>query len=250
MSPVAAHHALVELHRNQRAATRQGLTTSLGALPGRQTTVGDAIALAEGGRAKVLTLARRAFAVCVTLVLIEGVSLVGAQERPESRRQEKWRLSWNIVDRGFVSWGAEAHFTSREDCLAAQGNAVQHKMAELQSRGNDVTENNATIVEKHREGRAVLSVVRFSCTEENDWIIVIAHQPRRGPMSEDRFGLFFTEEKCIDALEVEVDFKAKSLQKLGHAVSAMRLTTKDWILTTTEETGQPRAITTYRCVAR
>jgi hypothetical protein len=195
--------------------------------------------------------ARRELVACLILVLLDGLSLVAhSQEHPESRKQEQWRLSWSIVNRGFVSWGAEAHFTSRDDCLAAQGNAVQRKMVELQSLGNDVTENNATIVEKRREDQAVLSVVHFSCNEEKDWIIVIAHQPRGRPVSEDRFGLFSTEEKCIDALEVEVDFKTKSLQKLGDALSAIRSTTKDWTLTTTEETGQVRAITTYRCVTR
>jgi hypothetical protein len=199
----------------------------------------------------VLTL-RRVLAVCVILVLIDGVSLVGSQERTESRGQEKWRLSWNIVDRGFVSSGAEAHFTSGGDCRAAQRNAVQRKVAELQSQGNDITENDATIIEKRRADQAVLTVVRFFCIEEKDWIIMVTRQPHRGRAYEDRFGLFSTEEKCIEALELEVDFKARSLQKLGDAVSVVHSTTTNWTLTSTEafgtEAGQLRGITTYTCV--
>jgi hypothetical protein len=69
----------------------------------------------------VLILARRTLVVSVTLVLLNGVSsIVLSQEFPESRRQEKWRLSWNIVDRAVVSSG-NAKFISEEDCRAAKG---------------------------------------------------------------------------------------------------------------------------------
>ena len=200
----------------------------------------------------VLMLARRTLVVSVTLVLLNGVSFVVlSQELPESRRQEKWRLSWNIVDRGVVSSG-DAKFISEEDCRAAKDKAIQRKKEELQSLGNDVTENDATIIiERRREDRAVLTIVQFYCTEERDWIIVIAHYGR-GAVSEDRIGSFSTAEQCIDALELEVDFKAKSLQKLGYHVSAERPTTTNWTVTTKAfgtEAGPPHHVTTYRCIA-
>jgi hypothetical protein len=128
-------------------------------------------------------------------------------------------------------------------------------MDELQSLDDDVTEDSATvIIARRRQDQAVLTVVQFSCTEERDWIIAIAHQTREGPVSEDQIGPFSTEEACIDALGLEVEFKAKSLQKLGSAVSAIRSTTTTSTVSTTEafgrEAGQLKTFTTYRCEAQ
>ena len=84
-----------------------------------------------------------------------------------------------------------------------------------------------------------------------NWIIVVAQQRPRDTVAEDRIGPFSTEEQCIEALESEVDFKAKSLQRLGNAVSAVRSSTS-WNLRATTasgpETGQLTVQTTYSCV--
>jgi hypothetical protein len=89
------------------------------------------------------------------------------------------------------------------------------------------------------------------CAEEKNWIIVVAQQRPRDTVAEDRIGPFSTEEQCIEALESEVDFKAKSLQRLGNAVSAVRSSTS-WNLRATTasgpETGQLTVQTTYSCV--
>jgi hypothetical protein len=189
----------------------------------------------------------------VTLIPLYGTSFVAhSQEHVEGRRQEKWRLSWNVVDRGLVSWGEHGKFTSRDDCLAAEKKAVRRKVDELPSRGSDVTEHGAVIVETRRNDQTVLTVVHFFCAEEKDWVILVAQQPRRSTVAEDQIGPFSTEEQCIDALESEVDFKVKSLRRLGNDVSVVRSTTTNWTLRATgafgTEAGQLTTNTTYGCV--
>src|SRR5262245_65125846 len=46
-------------------------------------------------------------------------------EHVDSRRQERWHLWWNVVDRGIVSSGQTGTFTSGDDCRASQQRAVQ-----------------------------------------------------------------------------------------------------------------------------
>jgi hypothetical protein len=169
----------------------------------------------------------------------------------EPTGQERWHLSWNVVDRGLVSWGEQGRFSSGDDCLAAEKQAVRRNVDELRARGSDVAEHGAVIVETRRHDQAVLTVVHFSCARERDWVILVARQPREAPIVEDRIGPFSTEEQCIDALESEVDFKARSLQRLGNDVSAVRGTT-NWTLRATEafgrEGGPLTTNTTYTCV--
>ena len=191
--------------------------------------------------------------VSVILVLLEGASFVAhSQEHVESRRQDRWHLSWTVVDRGLVSWGEQGRFNSWNDCLAAEKRAVRRKVDELRSRGGDVTGHGEVIVERRRTDRTVLTVVHFVCAEDRDWVLVVTQHPRREHVADDRIGPFSSEAQCIDALESEVDFKARSLQRLGTDVAAARSTTTDWTLRATAAFGGEgeRRITntTYRCV--
>jgi hypothetical protein len=181
------------------------------------------------------------------LVLLSGSSFIAHSQAPV-RIQARWHLSWNAVDRGRVTWGLTGRFTSQDDCLAAEKKAIRARVESLRPLGNEVTEHGTVVIEAHRDDRTVLTVVHFFCAEERDWVILVAQQSRTGIAADDRIGPFQTEEQCVEALELEVDFKAKSLRKLGNAVSTVRLTTTNWTLRSTEATGTEAASTTYTCV--
>jgi hypothetical protein len=174
-----------------------------------------------------------------------------AGEQVERRGGERWHLSRSLVARGLVSGEEKGVFASANDCLAAREQAVQRNVDELRSRGNDVTRHGATIIETRRSDPMVLTVVEFSCARERDWIILVAQPPSAG--AEDRIGPFSTETQCIEALELEVDFKIRALQRLGNDASAVRSTTTDWTLrirdTSGTAAGHLKTSATYRCVS-
>ncbi len=204
---------------------------------------------------RVAIVARRALVVIVILIVLNALSVgVHSQQRSEDPRRRTWRLSWHVVDRGFVSWGVEAEFHAGTDCFSARDKAVQRTLEAMRLRGNEISVNDATIIETHREARMVLTVARFACVVDREWTLMVAHQSRTGAVSMDRISSFKTEENCIEALELEVDFKTKAIQKLGNYVSVVQSTPTDWILSTTEalgaEAGQLKTTTAYTCVIR
>jgi hypothetical protein len=189
------------------------------------------------------------FAVVLGSSVVLAVTAAGA-EQVERRGEERWHLSRSVVARGLVSGEGKGAFTSANDCLAAREQAVQRTVDELRSLGNHVTRHGATIIETRRGDPMVLTVVEFSCSWERDWVLLVAQPP--GADAEDRIGPFSTEAQCIEALELEVDFKVKALQRLGNDTSVVRSTTTDWTLrtrgTSGTATGHLKTSASYRCV--
>src|SRR5262245_39410155 len=190
-----------------------------------------------------------AFAVVLGSSVILTVAATGG-EQVERRGGERWHLSRSVVARGVVSGVGKGAFTSANDCLAAREQAVQRTVDELRSLGNEVTRHGATIIETRRSDPMVLTVVEFSCARERDWIILVAQAPPAD--AEDRIGPFATEVQCIEALELEVDFKVQALQRLGSDASVVRSATTDWTLRTRDTSGTAaghlKTSATYRCV--
>jgi hypothetical protein len=182
--------------------------------------------------------ALRGVSLGLLLVLFQGpVTLADAQPSAENAARGGWRLSWNAVDRGVVSWGTEAHFSSWDEYLAARAEAIQRGVQKSSDRWRD---------------EAILRVVHFMCNWEPAWLIVVTKQSRAGATSEDRLGTFSSEAECLASLELEVDFKARSLEKFGSRVSLMQAEPSRWTVMTTEargiETGQPTTVSAYRCI--
>jgi len=191
-------------------------------------------------------------AVIIALVLLTGgFSAAGAQPLEDRPGNATWRLSWNMVDRGLVSWGNEGVVGSWHKCLAFRDQAIRDKITALKRRGTEVTENNGTIVERRPNDGGVQTVVHFLCHMERPWTMVVTHQSRTGAVSQERMGAFSAEDECLASLELEVAFKATALRQLGNGVSVMPVVPAGWTLFTTEvagtEAGQLQATTAYVC---
>ena len=198
--------------------------------------------------------ALRSVSLSLALLFLNGlVTLADSQPPGENATSGGWRLSWNTVDQGVVSWGTKAHFSSWDACVAARAETIQRGVQALKSSGHDVSENHGVIVGQRGGDKAISRVVRFMCSREPAWLIVATNQSRSGAMSEERLGTFLTEVECLAWLELEADFKARSLEKFGSRVSLMHAEPSRWTVTTTEalgmEAGQLKSVTAYRCVS-
>jgi hypothetical protein len=194
-------------------------------------------------------------AVTSPIPVADTASSVPATPEPDDMpSEERWRLTHHIVDRGWVTWGGETGGISAAECLGARTRAIRRTVERLQSPDTDITVHDAVVVQTRRADRMVLTVVRFACTREIDWTIAVTNPPTTRGASDDHLGRFSTEAECLSSLELEVDFKARSLQRLGHDVSLVRATPASWTLgmigMVGTEAGQLKGITTYACVTR